>query len=141
VSRSAADSGLHDRLFLCESTATSVWELNRICTFETCADVTTACTNEAGVGGLACATPAAQCIADNGRVFVCEPNGGLAEVFNGYCDAGAGIAACPAEAGACIVSGGGAIGATSCTTNLERCLAPLPNDAGARIFVCGDRQP
>lgn len=142
VSHGAADSGLKDRLFLCESTATNVWELNRICTFQPCDDIDAAatCTLDAGVGGLPCATPADHCLADNGRVFVCQPNSGLVEVFNGYCDAGAGITACPLEAGTCTPDGGGQVAASTCTTNLERCTATQANGV-TKVFVCGDRSP
>ena len=129
-------SGLFGRVFACEPTGKPIWELNRLCSFEPCDALdAAACPTppSAGFAGQICATIHERCIS-GGKVFACQPTGQI-EVFNGYCDAGPGTAACNPAFDACAPGPGG----NPCAVDLERCLVALPDGGGAKIFVCTDR--
>jgi len=136
---SAQDSGLFDRVFTCESTATSTWELNRICKYEKCDDIDAATCpsfDGGGIAGQTCTTALSRCITNaSTRVFICQPTGGDFYTFNGYCDSGAGTPACNSEFDACAPNDAGVAG-SACAVPHDRCV----NAGNQKVFVCADRE-
>jgi hypothetical protein len=126
--------GLADKVFACESLATPVWDLNRLCAFDDCTtfDAGGPCPAfDGGVAGQACATPLARCISGE-KVFACQPPGVTTYMFNGYCDAGLGTGACNETFESCVPVDGGLAG-SPCTVRFDRCLS------NEKIFVCAQR--
>jgi hypothetical protein len=133
LAKAVVDSGVSDRIFACEPVGHPIWELNRLCDFESCdgGDAAACEPFEGGVAGQPCSTPLDRCLLNDQRVFVCQPGGTSVYVFNGYCDAGQGTGTCDPSFDACAPTVGGIAG-SSCSVDRERCLN------GEKIFVCAE---
>jgi hypothetical protein len=132
LQRQSDEAGIADRVFTCESVAGPVWDLDQLCSVESCGPEVVTCSSfDGGVAGQPCTTPLARCHLNQGT-FTCQPAGEQVYLLNGYCDAGKGSPACGAGMDACTRSALGVSGSV-CATAFERCLS------GDKIFVCAPR--
>ncbi len=133
----SADAAVAARIFSCQPTGESTWNLIALCGAFVGTDCTpdggpAACAaQDGGVFGRECATPDARCRTGE-RIVECQPGDARTWMLAGYCSLPSTPTCASLALDDCPDVDGGVVGA-ACPTPLARCVR------GKRTFVCAER--